>query len=158
MLTVTVLAVGKLKEKWMRDAVGEYAKRLGAFCKFSVMEIEECRLPEQPSLAQIQKGLETEGKEILRKAGKTPIAALCIEGGQLSSEDFAQLLEERQQQDSSLCFVIGGSFGLSEEVKQAAFTRLSMSKMTFPHQLARVMLAEQLYRGFSISHGGKYHK
>ncbi len=158
MLTVQIIAVGKLKESWLREAMAEYGKRLGAFCRFTVTEVEEYRLPEDPSPAQIHKGLEEEGREILRHVGKSPLVALCIEGKQRPSQGLAQLLEEVQQRDSSICFVIGGSYGLSDAVKDAAFLRLSMSQMTFPHQLARVMLAEQIYRAFSISRGGKYHK
>lgn len=123
-----------------------------------MVELPEHRLPEAPSPAQIQKGLEEEGRLILDKAGKTPLVALCIEGKTLSSPDFAGFLGERQQAGSSLAFAIGGSFGLSDQVKKGAVLRLSVSPMTFPHQLFRVMLAEQLYRGFSILAGGKYHK
>ena len=158
MLTVQVIAVGKLKESWLRDAMAEYAKRLGGHCRFLVTEVEEYRLPEAPSPAQIRKGLEEEGREILRRAGKAAVVALCIEGQELSSPQLAEFLAGRQQRDSSLAFVIGGSFGLSEEVKKAALLRMSMSRMTFPHQLARVMLAEQLYRAFSILKGSRYHK
>lgn len=158
MFAVTILAVGKLKEPWLREGFSEYQKRLSAYCDFSVVELSEHRLPEAPSPAQIQKGLEEEGRLILDKAGKTPLVALCIEGKTLSSPDFAGFLGERQQAGSSLAFAIGGSFGLSDQVKKAAVLRLSVSPMTFPHQLFRVMLAEQLYRGFSILAGGKYHK
>lgn len=158
MFSVTILAVGKLKEPWLREGLAEYQKRLSAYCDFSVIEIPEYRLPDQPSPAQIKRGLEEEGKAMLEKAGKTPLAALCIEGKPLSSPDFARFLGERQQAAGELCFAIGGSFGLSDEVKQRAAARLSVSPMTFPHQLFRVMLAEQLYRGFSILSGGKYHK
>ena len=158
MFAVTILAVGKLKEPWLREGFSEYQKRLSAYCYFSVVELPEHRLPEAPSPAQIQKGLEEEGRLILDKAGKTPLVALCIEGKTLSSPDFAGFLGERQQAGSSLAFAIGGSFGLSDQVKKAAVLRLSVSPMTFPHQLFRVMLAEQLYRGFSILAGGKYHK
>ena len=158
MFAVTILAVGKLKEPWLREGFSEYQKRLSAYCDFSVVELPEHRLPEAPSPAQIQKGLEEEGRLILDKAGKTPLVALCIEGKTLSSPDFAGFLGERQQAGSSLAFAIGGSFGLSDQVKKAAVLRLSVSPMTFPHQLFRLMLAEQLYRGFSIGAGGKYHK
>ncbi len=158
MFAVTILAVGKLKEPWLREGFSEYQKRLSAYCDFSVVELSEHRLPEAPSPAQIQKGLEEEGRLILDKAGKTPLVALCIEGKTLSSPDFAGFLGERQQAGSSLAFAIGGSFGLSDQVKKAAVLRLSVSPMTFPHQFFRVMLAEQLYRGFSILAGGKYHK
>ncbi len=158
MFAVTILAVGKLKEPWLREGFSEYQKRLSAYCDFSVVELPEHRLPEAPSPAQIQKGLEEEGRLILDKAGKTPLVALCIEGKTLSSPDFAGFLGERQQAGSSLAFAIGGSFGLSDQVKKGAVLRLSVSPMTFPHQLFRVMLAEQLYRGVSILPGGKYHK
>lgn len=158
MFSVTILAVGKLKEPWLREGFAEYQKRLSAYCDLSVTEIPEHRLPEAPSPAQIQKGLEEEGKAILEKAGRTPLAALCIEGKAMSSPDFARFLGERQQAAGGLCFAVGGSFGLSDEVKKQAVARLSVSPMTFPHQLFRVMLAEQLYRGFSILSRGKYHK
>lgn len=158
MFRVTILAVGKLKESWLREGFAEYGKRLAAYCDLSVIEIPEYRLPENPSPARIAKGLEEEGRAILEKLGKTPYAALCIEGRQLSSPRLAELLRERQQAGGAFAFVIGGSFGLGPAVKEGAVLRLSLSPMTFPHQLFRVLLAEQLYRGFSILSGGKYHK
>ena len=158
MLHVDIVAIGRLKEPWLREGMAEYLKRLSAYCSPEVIELPEYRLPENPSPAQIAKGLEEEGRLILDKAGKTPLVALCIEGKTLSSPDFAGFLGERQQAGSSLAFAIGGSFGLSDQVKKGAVLRLSVSPMTFPHQLFRVMLAEQLYRGFSILAGGKYHK
>lgn len=158
MFNVAILAVGKLKEPWLREGFAEYQKRLSAYCSFQVAELPEYRLPEDPSPAQIEKGLLEEGKAILERAGKAPLVALCIEGKELSSQGLADLLRERQQTGGALCFVIGGSHGLSQEVKKRAVFRLSVSPMTFPHQLFRVMLAEQLYRGFSILAGSKYHK
>lgn len=158
MFRVTVIAVGKLKEPWLREGLAEYQKRLSGYCDFSVVEIPEYRLPDEPSPAQVEKGLAEEGQVILDKIGKMPFAALCIEGKKMSSAAFARFLEERQQTAGSLGFVIGGSFGLSPEVKERAAARISLSPMTFPHQLFRVMLAEQIYRGFSILGGGKYHK
>ena len=158
MFSVTVIAIGRLKERWLREGLEEYRKRLAAYCDFQVAELPEYRLPDAPSPAQIQKGLEEEGRAILERAGKTPFAALCIEGKELSSQGLADFLARRQQAGGAFCFVIGGSFGLSPEVKERAAVRLSVSSMTFPHQLFRVMLAEQLYRGFSILAGGKYHK
>lgn len=158
MLHLTVVAVGKQKEPWMRQGTEEYLKRLGAYCAPRVLEVEEYRLPENPGPAQIQKGLAEEGRRILEKLGKTPYAALCIEGREFSSPEFAEWLGERQQTDGSLGLIIGGSYGLSREVKEGACLRLSLSPMTFPHQLFRVMLLEQLYRAFSILGGGKYHK
>ena len=159
MLTVRILCVGKCKEKYWREACAEYGKRLSAFCRFEVLEVDEERLPERPSKAQIESGLEQEGKRLLQKAGSTPIVALCIEGKELSSPQLAQYVERAAVNGaSSLAFVIGGSWGLWEEVKRKAVLRLSMSPMTFPHQLARVMLCEQIYRAFQIAHSGKYHK
>lgn len=159
MLTVQILCIGKCKEKFWRDACAEYAKRLGAFCRFSITELEESRVPENASAAQIGIALEAEGKRILAKAGSSRLVALCIEGKELSS---LQLSKEIQQAAvngvSSLAFVIGGSWGLSDAVKKAAAWKLSMSPMTFPHQLARVILCEQIYRAFQIANDGKYHK
>lgn len=160
MKSVTVLCVGKLKEAYWRDAVAEYQKRLAAFCKLDILEIDECRLPEDPSAAQIEKALETEGKALLAKipAGAVVIP-LCIEGKPLSSPELSDRLQRWAVEGrSKFVFIIGSSFGLSPEVKAAATYRLSMSPMTFPHQLARVMLCEQIYRAMQIEAGGKYHK
>ena len=160
MLNVTLIAVGKLKERYLTDACAEYEKRLGAYCRLRVVEVDEYRLPQNPSEAQIQAGIEAEGKEILAKipAGSYLIP-LCIEGQQATSEQLSAKLDAfALDGHSTLCFVIGSSFGLDGSVKQAGSWNLSMSRMTFPHQLARVMLCEQLYRAFQISHGGKYHK
>lgn len=157
---VTIITVGKLKEDYLRSACGEYIKRLGAYGKAAVMEIPECRLPEDPSPGQISAALETEGAAILSAVPKgNAVIAMCIEGEQLSSEDFSKRLESFSSRGKSgAAVIIGSSFGLSETVKKAADMKLSMSKMTFPHQLARVMTAEQLYRAMSIANGGKYHK
>lgn len=160
MLRVTVLCVGRLKEAYLRDACAEYIKRLGAFCRLRMVELEEARVPENPSAAQIQTALREEGRRILAKMppGAVPVA-LCIEGRELSSPDFSRFLEKIAVDGAGdVVLIIGGSWGLSEEVKGMARLRLSMSPMTFPHQLARVMLLEQLYRAFQISAGGKYHK
>lgn len=158
MFRVSVIAVGKLKDPWLREGFAEYQKRLAAYCQLSVIEVPEYRLPDDPSPAQIERGLAEEGRAILDRAGKTPFAALCIEGKALSSPALARFLEERQQAAGGIGFVIGGSYGLAPAVKEQAVARLSLSPMTFPHQLFRVLLAEQLYRGFSILGGGKYHK
>ena len=160
MQTVTVVCVGNLKEGYWKGAAAGYQKRLGAFCKLLVVEIEEERLPQKPSLAQIAAGMKEEGRRILSRipAGSFVIA-LCIEGKPQSSEELAGLLEQVAiGGKSDISFVIGGSFGLSQEVKERADQSLSMSRMTFPHQLARVMLLEQIYRGYQILNGGKYHK
>ena len=144
MLTVKILCVGKLKERYWRDACAEYEKRLNGFCRFSIQEISESRLPENPSHAQIDSALAEEGE---------------IEGKLVSSEGLSEVIEKAALRGlSSISFFIGSSFGLSDRVKSAADFRLSMSPMTFPHQLARVMLCEQIYRAFQIQNNGKYHK
>lgn len=158
MINVKIIAVGNLKEQYLRDAFSEYVKRLKRFCNLQICEISESRLPDNPSQKEIQKALETEGKAILKEL-KGFAAAMCIEGKQLSSIEFAQKLNNAASEGGSwISFVIGSSFGLSDEVKSVADLRLSMSEMTFPHQLARVMLAEQIYRGFQINSNGRYHK
>ena len=160
MMNVTVLAVGKLKESYWRDACGEYAKRLGAFCRFSIQEIPEYRLPDSPSPAQIQAGLEKEGQAILSRIPAGALAiALCIEGKEMDSRELSRALQRASVQGKGeAVFIIGSSYGLWEGVKERAEVRLSMSPMTFPHQLARVMLCEQVYRAFSIAAHTRYHK
>lgn len=160
MIPVQVLAVGKLKEAWMRDGCAEYLKRLGTWSSASVIEVDEYRTPSDPSPAQIAVCLEKEGARLLAKVPKgSMIVALCIEGGQFSSEQLAAFLEKSAVGGApSVSFIIGGSYGLSPQVKQAASLRLSMSPMTFPHQLARVMLLEQVYRAMSINANMRYHK
>ncbi len=159
MLTVQIICIGKLKEAYWREACAEYAKRLQAFCRFSIVELAESRLPENPSQAQIEIALNAEGKKILSAAAGSSLFALCIEGKQLSSEQLAEKINTLSVNGmSSVSFLIGSSFGLSNEVKQDADFRLSMSPMTFPHQLARIMLCEQTYRAFQIMNNGKYHK
>lgn len=158
MIGIKLIAVGSLKEKYLRDAFAEYEKRLTRYCNFQLCELSEAKLKENPSDKEIQKALDTEGKAILREcSGFT--AAMCIEGKQLSSIDFAGKIEKIASEGvSRISFVIGSSYGLSGEVKRNADLKLSMSDMTFPHQLARVMLAEQIYRAFQINSNGKYHK
>lgn len=156
---IQILCVGKLKEDYLRKACAEYEKRLRPFCRFEIVELPEERLPENPSEALIEAALQKEGELILKKAGGTALIALCIEGEQKSSPAFASLLQKLSLNgEGSISFVIGSSFGISEKVKRAAKVRLSVSEMTFPHQLFRVMLCEQIYRAFQIISGGKYHK
>lgn len=160
MQSVTIICEGKLKEKYLRDACAEYSKRLTAFCKLNIIELNPYRIPDNPSESEIAVALEAEAKDIISKipAGAR-VYAMCIEGKQMSSEKLAgQLSSDAVQGYSNVVFIIGGSHGLSDNVKRIANVRLSMSEMTFPHQLARVMLLEQIYRAYQISNGGKYHK
>lgn len=160
MLTVKLICVGRLRERFYADAFAEYQKRLGAYCRFSCVELSEERLPEKPSPAQIENALEREAREIEKQLPADAwVVTLCVEGQQIPSEGMAELIEQRLSSGHpKLCFVIGGSFGLAECIKNKSNFKLSMSKMTFPHHLARVMLAEQLYRGYKIREGSRYHK
>lgn len=160
MVSVKIIAVGRLKEPYFKAAFDEYAKRLSPFCRLTAEEIEQERLPDSPSDKEIEKALETEAEKILAKIPSgSCVIPLCIEGKQRTSEGFAELIGSRISAGTgSFVFIIGGSFGLAEKVKSAGSIRLSMSEMTFPHRLARIMLAEQLYRAFSIINNRKYHK
>lgn len=159
MMRVDLICVGRLREEFWKNACAEYEKRLRAFCRFSITEIAETRLPERPSEHQIASALEAEGEKMLAASSGCEKIALCIEGKELSSVQLAARLEQNAVQGTGkLAFFIGSSCGLGENVKSAADFRLSMSPMTFPHQLARVMLCEQIYRAFEINANGKYHK
>lgn len=160
MLSVNIICIGKLKEKYWVDAIKEYSKRLSSFCKFSVIELSECKVNSDPKEKQIQHILQEEGSAILQKIKPNDYTvAMCIEGKVISSPELSKLVDNVQLDGkSTLNFIIGGSWGLSDEVKQRADFKLSMGKMTFPHQMARVMLTEQIYRSFQISSNGKYHK
>ena len=160
MLNIKIICVGKLKEKFYTAAAAEYMKRLSTLCRLEVEELPESRLSAQPSQAEVEAALKKEGESIAMRipAGALTVA-LCVEGKQLSSVRFSQFLEACALKGrSKLCFLIGGSEGLSEEVKEKAEVRMSMSEMTFPHHLARIMLLEQLYRAFQIREGSRYHK
>lgn len=158
MINIKIIAVGSLKEKYLKDACEEYIKRLKRYCNINLIELSESKISEKSSPKDIRKALESEGKAILKEC-KGFIIAMCIEGKQLSSIKFSEkLMSAAEMGKSSVTFVIGSSYGISEDVKRAADLRLSMSEMTFPHQLARVMLAEQIYRAFQIASNGKYHK
>lgn len=160
MFDITLIAMGKLKEKFYLSAAAEYEKRLKGYCRFQLIELPEYRLPENPSATEIDAGLEKEADMIFDKIPKG--AWLCVftpEGKLMSSEDLAKKLKDvKISGKSSACFLIGSSFGISPRVKQKADFRLSMSPMTFPHHLARIMVLEQLYRAEAIQAGSKYHK
>ena len=160
MVSVQVLCVGKLKEKHFAAACDEYSKRLKGFCRLTVTELPEQRLPDDPAPAQVAAALAWEAGALLArlpKGGK--VVGLCVEGDLLSSPQLAgRLAGWMVEGTSQLTFLIGGSFGLHPSVKAAAHLHLSMSPMTFPHHLARVMVLEQLYRAFQINAGTRYHK
>lgn len=159
MMKVEIVCVGRLKEAYWRGACAEYEKRLSRFCRFSVVELPETRLPERPSESQIAAALDGEGRKILTAAAGSVRIALCVEGKELSSEALAeQIASFGVRGFGSVSFLVGSSFGLSGSVKRNSDFLLSMSPMTFPHQLARVMLLEQIYRTFEIQNHGKYHK
>lgn len=159
MLNVNIICVGNLKEKYFCDAVNEYAKRLSRYCKFTVTELSEEKISDQQTQSMIEKTLSKEGERILSKISKSDyVVAMCIEGKILSSQELASKLSDIAMTSGTVCFVIGGSWGLSDQVKQRADFKLSVSKMTFPHQLFRVMMCEQIYRAFSINANAKYHK
>ena len=159
MQRITVLCVGKLKEKFFADAAAEYCKRLSRYCKIEVTELPETRLSEDPSPAEIKKALAAEANAIRQKLEGGAVVAMCIEGKTCSSEALSQKLAAFALEGKSrVTFLIGGSFGLDETLKKQADWRLSMSPMTFPHHLARVMLLEQIYRACQIAEGTRYHK
>lgn len=160
MLNVNIICVGKLKEKFLTEAIKEYSKRLSAFCKLNITELDETKLPDKVSDAEVAIALKSESEKILAKIGKDSFKiAMCIEGKMMSSEELSKLFDKVCLEGKSrIDIIIGSSFGLSDEVKKAADLKLSVSPMTFPHQLFRVMLLEQVYRAFQISTGGKYHK
>lgn len=160
MIKVNIIAVGKLKEKYLKDACAEYTKRLGAYSKINIIEINEERCGDNPSSNEIEQVKQKEGERIIAKIPKgSYVITMCIEGQQMSSEEFSKKLEEISIcGHSEVTFIIGGSFGLSDEVKATSKLRLSFGKLTLPHQLMRVVLLEQIYRAFSISNNSKYHK
>lgn len=161
MMSINIIAVGKLKESYLRDAASEYSKRLSGFCRLKVIELPESRLSENPGEKEIQNALDSEAKLIdsYLNNGSAYNIAMCIEGKQLSSNELsAKINDAGINGKSTVNFIIGSSFGISPAIKNKADFRLSMSKMTFPHQLARILLLEQIYRAFQILNGGKYHK
>ena len=159
MQKIQIIALGKIKEKFLREAFSEYKKRLSRYCDLTVTEIQPEKLPENASEAQIAKALEREGEKILLaiKPGMITVS-MCIEGKQLDSESLSKKISSAGIGGRGMCFVIGSSFGLSETVKAKTDLKLSMSPMTFPHDLARVMLSEQIYRAYKIIEGSAYHK
>ena len=160
MLSVKFICVGRMRERFYIDAFHEYAKRLQSYCKLQLVEPAEIKLGDNPSDKEIAAALDKEAEDILAAIpADSYVVALCVEGKQMPSEAMGKLIAQRENSGRPrLCFIIGGSYGLSPRVKARADMKLSMSEMTFPHHLARVMLIEQLYRGFKINEGSRYHK
>lgn len=160
MINITVIALGKLKEKYMREFSEEYQKRLSAYCKLNIVELNPKALSDNPSENEIKNALDVEAQQIKAKIPNSAyVFSMCIEGKQMPSEAFSQKLSNLAVDGkSNIVFILGSSFGLSDEIKKLSDNKFSMSEMTFPHQMARIMLLEQLYRAFQIANGGKYHK
>ena len=159
-MNITVIALGKLKEKYLTDAISEYSKRISAYGRLQIIELTPVRLSDNPSQTEIDNALSKEAEEIKKKIpNNSYVFSLCIEGKEKSSESFARAINDAAiNGKSNLVFIIGSSFGLSPEIKGLSDFKLSFSPMTFPHQLMRVMLLEQIYRAFQINSNGKYHK
>ena len=160
MLNIKFICVGKLRERFYIDAFNEYARRLSAYCKFECAELNETKLGDKPSDKEIENALVRESADIEKAIPKDAyVIAMCVGAKQLKSEELAQKINSLALSGrGKTCFIIGGSFGMAESVKQRADMRLGMSEMTFPHHLARVMLTEQIYRSFKIIEGSRYHK
>ncbi len=158
-MNITLICVGKLKEKYLKDALQEYAKRLSRFAKLEIIELADRKIPENASQKEETAVLEAEGADIISKIKPNSyVITLCIEGKELSSTEFAEKMQEISFTTGNIVFIIGGSLGLSEAVKSASKLRLSFGKITLPHQLMRVVLLEQIYRTFKINNNETYHK
>ena len=159
MIKITLITLGKLKEKYLRDAVEEYAKRLSRYCKLDIIELSPVTLSDNPSQSEIDTALLKEAETIEKRIPDgSVVTALCVKGKSNTSEQLAEFVEKNTNEGKNMCFIIGSSFGLSDTVKQKSNLKLSLSAMTFPHQLFRVMLLEQIYRAFKINEGSTYHK
>ena len=160
MININFIVLGKLKEKYMKEFSAEYEKRLSGYCKLTVTELEPVKLSDNPSEQEIKNALAKETQMIKAKIPKNSfVFSMCIEGKQMSSEELSKKLEDiALTGKNNITFIIGSSFGLSDEIKQMSDYKFSMSKMTFPHKLARIMLTEQVYRALSITNNAKYHK
>ena len=159
-MKIKVVTVGKLKEKYLKDGIAEYSKRISRFAKLEMIELADEKTPDRASESENQKILEIEGQRILSKVGdRNFVIVLAIEGKMFSSEEFSKQLEEASIKGfSTLTFIIGGSLGLAQGVKKRANLSVSFGRLTLPHQLMRLVLAEQIYRAFTIQQGSPYHK
>lgn len=159
-MNIDIIAVGKVKEKYFRDAIREYTKRLSAFCKLNIIEVKDEKAPENLSDVQLNQILKKEGDRILAKIKPSNyVISLCIEGKEWSSEEMASTIQRLMVEGKSrITFIIGGSLGLCDEIKKKSDHLLSFSRLTFPHQLFRIVLLEQIYRSFKIIRNEPYHK
>jgi len=159
-MKITILSVGKVKEKFYRDAILEFSKRLSRYCKLEIIEVTDEKTQEDASETEIKIVKEKEGERLLKNIKDDAyVVCLCIDGKQLDSEELSEKIEKLGVQGTShICFIIGGSLGLSDEVVKRADYKLSFSRMTFPHQLMRVILLEQIYRAYRIMNNEPYHK
>ena len=157
-MNINIICVGKIKEKFFTAAIDEYSKRLSRFVKFTITEVPDEKIPDSASQKEEERIKEKESKAILSKIKDSYVIAMCIEGQEMSSEALAAKIEEISLRSSNISFIIGGSLGLSDEVKSRADMRLSFGRITLPHQLMRVVLAEQIYRAFKINRNESYHK
>ncbi|KAB7707598.1 23S rRNA (pseudouridine(1915)-N(3))-methyltransferase RlmH [Bacillus aerolatus] len=159
-MNITIVTVGKLKEKYLKQGIDEYVKRLSAYAKLDIIEVADEKAPEELSITEMEQVKQKEGERILAKiSSDTHVIALAIEGKMKTSEELAKQLDQLATYGKSkIAFIIGGSLGLHKDVMQRANDTLSFSKMTFPHQLMRLILVEQVYRSFRINRGEPYHK
>ncbi len=158
-MNVSIICVGKLKEKYLKDAVAEYTKRLSRFAKLDIIELPDEKIPDKASQKEEEQVLASEGNLILSKIKASSfVVAMCVEGKLISSEELSELCEAAAMQKGHITFIVGGSLGLDERVKKRADKCISFGRITLPHQLIRVVLAEQIYRAFKISNGETYHK
>ena len=157
-MTINIICVGKIKEQGIKDATAEYEKRLGRFCNINVIQLPDKSIPDNPTKGECDAVLKSEGEQILKKIGKSDkVIALCVEGKALTSEGLAEKMKAMMFESSVIDFVIGGSLGLSDDVKMRADYKLSISAMTFPHRIARLVITEQIYRAFKINANEAYH-
>ena len=157
-MNINIICVGKIKEKFYTAAMDEYLKRLSRFAKVTVTEVADEKIPDKASDKEMEAVKRKEGEKILAKLGNEYVIALCIEGKEMSSEEIAQKIADISMTSGDIAFIIGGSLGLSDEVKSRAKLRLSFGRVTLPHQLMRVVLTEQIYRAFKINNNESYHK
>lgn len=158
MLNIRIVCVGTIKESYIKEGIAEYAKRMTGKCDFKIIELKEEKVPDNPSAGEITAALDKEAIKILDAAKGSYRIAMCVEAKQQTSEGMAEMIEKAAMRSSTVSFIIGSSHGLSDKVKNACEERLSVSKLTYPHQLMRLMLSESIYRSLSIISGSKYHK